>query len=109
MKALLARLGTLALPLSRLRRGGARPRALLFKALADCVGLPCGITVGSCVRGAHAHHAWATVRDGDEVLVVDLVHSPGELYEEGSDAARRYQRVDEFSFSSLGMPAEVSG
>ena len=30
-----------------------------------------------------------------------MLHTPGELYPEQADAARRYKRIDEFAFSSL--------
>ena len=74
---------------------------MLFKALADRCGLAAGLTRGRCVSGAHAHHAWAIVALGDELAVVDLLHSPGELLPLGSDAALRYLRVREYAFSSL--------
>lgn len=89
------------LPLGSLTRGGARARAVLFKALADSCGLDCGLSLGRCVNGAHAHHAWASVVVDSRVAIVDLLHNPGELLPDGSDAARRYQRVWEHAFSSL--------
>ena len=51
--------------------------------------------------GPHAHHAWASVVVDSRVAIVDLLHNPGELLPDGSDAARRYQRVWEHAFSSL--------
>ena len=41
--------------------GGARPRALLFKALADRVGLPCELRASDYTKGAHAGHAWVVL------------------------------------------------
>ena len=38
---------------------------------------------------------------GSGLVVVDLLHAPGALYADDSTEARRYQRVDEFAFSSL--------
>ena len=63
--------------------------------------------MGACVRGAHAHHAWNAVvvpkaADSHAWVIVDLMHDVGVLLAEGSDEARRYQRVDEFAFASLG-------
>mmetsp|Transcript_67312 Transcript_67312/g.93070 ORF Transcript_67312/g.93070 Transcript_67312/m.93070 type:complete len:117 (+) Transcript_67312:2-352(+) len=99
--ALRQRMRSRVVPIGKLRKGGARARAVLFKALADRCGLACGLTLGRCVSGAHAHHAWATVPAGHEVAVVDLLHNPGELLPAESEAALRYQRVREFAFSSL--------
>ena len=93
--------GCRAIHVGAVRRGRARQRALLFKALCDAVGLPCGYHMGKCLRGAHAFHAWNTVVAGGDTLVVDVLHTPGELYPEQADAARRYKRIDEFAFSSL--------
>lgn len=90
------------LPLGSISLGAARHRALLFKTLADRTGMiQVGLQMGACRRGAHAYHAWNTmIVDGMEV-VVDVLHAPGEFYPEGSDAARRYKRIDEHAFSSL--------
>ena len=73
----------------------------MFKVLADRAGLNASLETGTCIRGAHAHHAWNTMILDGKVVVIDLLHAPGECYEEGSDAARRYQRIGEFAFSSL--------
>jgi len=93
--------GCRVVPLGALRRGRARQRALLFKALADAVGLPASYHMGACTRGAHKQHAWNTVVAEGQVLVVDVLHEPGQLYPEEADAARQYKRIDEFAFSSL--------
>jgi len=93
--------GSRVVPLGSLSLGSARHRAILFKALADRAGLMASLQMGACIRGAHAHHAWNTMILDGAVVVVDLVHAPGEFYAEGSDAARRYTRVGEFAFSSL--------
>ena len=94
-------------PLGALKKGGARHRATLFKALADRLGVPCTLKMGACVRGAHAHHAWNLVvvpkaADAHAWVVVDLLHDVGALLPDGSNEARRYKRVDEFAFASLG-------
>ena len=94
-------------PLGALKKGGARHRATLFKALADRLGVPCALKMGACVRGAHAHHAWNLVvvpkaADAHAWVVVDLLHDVGALLPDGSNEARRYKRVDEFAFASLG-------
>ena len=58
--------------LLRLTKGGARARAVLFKALADRCGLAAGLSLGRCVAGAHAHHAWAVVASAGELAVRDI-------------------------------------
>lgn len=94
-------LGTRVVSLGELPIGAARHRALLFKALADRTGLATSLNVGACIRGAHAHHAWNTMIVDGQVVVVDLMHAPGEFYAELTDMARRYMRVGEYAFSSL--------
>lgn len=89
------------LPIGDLRRGVARHRALLYKALADRVGLAVGLHMGKCLRGAHAHHSWNSMVSEGKVLVVDVLHSPGMLYEDGTDAALKYKREHQYAFSSL--------
>lgn len=69
--------------------------------LCDRLGLLASYVAGTCVRGAHAHHAWNTMILDRDVVVVDVVHSPGALYSDGTDEARRYKRIDEFAFASL--------
>ena len=95
-------LGTPLLPIGKLGVGAARHRAILFKALADRAGLVSALQMGRALRGAHAHHAWNVVVVDGGLAVVDLLHEVGSFYPEGSDGARRYMRVDEFAFSSLG-------
>jgi len=96
--------------------GGARPRALLFKALADKIGLLCELHENRRVKGAHAHHAWviaqprskhvqpANEEHGSRVLV-DLVHSVGCCYAPDSADARRYMREGEYTYSTLAASA----
>jgi len=100
--ALRAARASRVLPLGQLTVGGARHRATLFKALADRTGaVPCSLTLGKCIRGAHAHHAWNVLLIGDQEVVVDLCHAPGAIYADASDAARKYKRIDEHAFASL--------
>ena len=83
---------------------------MLFKTLADATGLiRCSLETGKCIRGAHAHHAWNLMIVDEQEVVVDVLHAPGEFYPEGSDAARRYKRVDEHAFSSLTYGFEGVG
>ena len=93
--------GCRVVALGALRKGRARQRSLLFKVLADAVGLPCTYQMGKCLRGAHKQHAWNTIVAEGQVLVVDVLHEPGQLYPEDGGEARQYKRIDEFAFSSL--------
>mmetsp|Transcript_42340 Transcript_42340/g.74499 ORF Transcript_42340/g.74499 Transcript_42340/m.74499 type:complete len:116 (-) Transcript_42340:303-650(-) len=93
--------GSRVLPIGALRRGTARHRALLYKALADRVGLSVGLHVGKCLRGAHAHHSWNSFIDEGKLTIVDVLHSPGEMYEDGSERSLQYKRIDQYAFSSL--------
>lgn len=85
-----------------LTKGACRHRALLFKFLADQVGIECKLQRSRHVRGAHIGHAWNFVyTDFDKVFVVDLMHAVGSLYPEGSTDANKYARLDAFAFSTL--------
>jgi hypothetical protein len=101
-----------------LTKGACRHRALLFKFLADQVGIECRLQRSRHVRGAHIGHAWNFVyvallpslyfcnilrryTDFDKVFVVDLMHAVGALYPEGSTDANKYARLDAFAFSTL--------
>jgi hypothetical protein len=93
--------GTRVVPLGEVKAGATRHRALLFKVLCDKLGLQASYDMGACVRGAHAHHAWNTMILNRKEVLVDVMHAPGTLHPLGSDAARRYMRIDEFAFASL--------
>jgi len=72
------------------------------------VGLPASYRMGVCLRGAHKQHAWNTVVAEGQVLVVDVLHEPGQLYPEEGGEARQYKRIDEFAFSSLAASHHAS-
>jgi hypothetical protein len=85
-----------------LAKGACRHRALLFKFLSDQVGIECKLQRSRHVRGAHIGHAWNFVyTEFDKGFVVDLMHSVGALYPEGSVDANKYARLDAFAFSTL--------
>ncbi|XP_065061689.1 armadillo repeat-containing protein 3-like isoform X1 [Rhopilema esculentum] len=86
------------IPIGEVQIGIYYHRALLFKAIADRIGISC-----SLVRGDYGR-AWNEVRlckaeqaDGvrypPETYIVDLMHNPGELFLQGSPAAVSYQRI----------------
>ncbi|XP_072234177.1 armadillo repeat-containing protein 3 [Leuresthes tenuis] len=79
-------------PIGLINKGIYCHRALLFKCLADCIGMPCTL-----VRGEY-NRAW------NEVLlfnsssqpcryIVDLMHQPGSLLEVDTPAALQYQSI----------------
>ncbi|KAG8391010.1 hypothetical protein BUALT_Bualt01G0143500 [Buddleja alternifolia] len=72
-------LHTTVLPIGSLRFGLLRHRALLFKALADSVGIPCRLVKGSHYTGVEDDAVnIIKLQDGSECLV-DLMGAPGTL------------------------------
>ncbi|XP_034562963.1 armadillo repeat-containing protein 3 isoform X2 [Notolabrus celidotus] len=86
-------------PLGFIRRGIYCHRALLFKCLADCIGLSCTL-----VRGEY-NRAWNEVLlfDGNPCrngrssqpsrYIVDLMHQPGGLLKANGPTAEQYQTI----------------
>ncbi|XP_041670218.1 armadillo repeat-containing protein 3 isoform X2 [Cheilinus undulatus] len=86
-------------PIGLIKKGFYRHRALLFKCLADCIGLSCTL-----VRGEY-NRAWNEVLLFDGSLssnrcssqpsryIVDLIHQPGNLLKANSPAAEQYQTI----------------
>ncbi|KAL0410053.1 UNVERIFIED_CONTAM: Serine/threonine-protein kinase CTR1 [Sesamum latifolium] len=77
-------LGSIVLPIGSLSIGLCRHRSLLFKVLADIIGLPCRIARGCkfCTRNEASS---CLVRFGlDREYLVDLVEKPGYLFEPDS-------------------------
>ncbi|XP_009769082.1 putative serine/threonine-protein kinase SIS8 isoform X1 [Nicotiana tabacum] len=74
-----ATFGSMVLPLGSLTIGLARHRALLFKVLADCVGLPCRLVKGQEYTGSdEVAMNYVKIEDGRE-YIVDLMADPGTL------------------------------
>ncbi|KAL3678658.1 hypothetical protein R1sor_021614 [Riccia sorocarpa] len=72
-------LGTIVLPIGLLRAGLSRHRALLFKVLADSIGLPCRLVRGSVYCGKE-DEASVVVKCGDDrEWMVDLMIKPGTI------------------------------
>ncbi|XP_063942444.1 probable serine/threonine-protein kinase SIS8 isoform X2 [Daucus carota subsp. sativus] len=98
-------LGSMVLPLGSLTIGLARHRALLFKVLADSVGIPCRIMKGQQYTGSD-DVAMNFVRiHGAREYIVDLMADPGTLIPSdttGSDI--EYER----SFFSTPLAADSS-
>lgn len=77
-------------PIGMINKGTYYHRALLFKCLADCMGLSC-----SLVRGEY-NRAWNEVlvlNGAAQRYVVDLMHSPGSLLKVNTLAAEQYQNI----------------
>ncbi|XP_072010274.1 armadillo repeat-containing protein 3 isoform X2 [Engystomops pustulosus] len=86
------------IPIGRIKKGIFYHRALLYKALADRIGVGCSLTRGDYGR------AWNEVRLLDdsvragtkappETYIVDLMHQPGRLMKHGSAEADHYQHI----------------
>ncbi|KAG5618921.1 hypothetical protein H5410_018745 [Solanum commersonii] len=77
--SLKATFGSMVLPLGSLTVGLARHRALLFKVLADSVGLPCRLVKGQEYTGSdEVAMNYVKLEDGRE-YIVDLMADPGTL------------------------------
>ena len=78
---------TVLIPLGEIKKGSFQHRALLYKVLADQLGIPCSLQ-----RGQYGRH-WNTVILGDEEWLVDLMYTPSKLFILGSKEAIDYQTV----------------
>ncbi|KAJ8375062.1 hypothetical protein SKAU_G00056420 [Synaphobranchus kaupii] len=87
------------IPIGKIKKGTFYHRALLFKALADRIGVSC-----SLVRGDY-NRAWNEVRlleappkapglyPRPQTYIVDLMHAPGNLLRSDLPAAIQYQTI----------------
>ncbi|KAI3858314.1 hypothetical protein MKX03_013845, partial [Papaver bracteatum] len=80
-----ANIGSMVLPLGSLTIGLARHRALLFKVLADSVGIPCSLVKGRQYTGSHDVAMNIIRLDDGREYIIDLMAAPGTLIP--SDAA----------------------
>jgi hypothetical protein len=76
------------LPLGYLNYGVCRHRALLFKFLADRLGIPSRLVRGN-VPGAHQ---WNVVLLHGKPYIVDVMYDPTRLIDESSQEAKNYKR-----------------
>ncbi|KAL7085443.1 hypothetical protein ACP275_14G282200 [Erythranthe tilingii] len=93
------------IPIGELSMGLCRHRAILFKKLADYVGLPCRIARG-CKYCVSDHRSSCLVKIDDErklprEFVVDLVGEPGNVH--GPDSS-----INGSSLSSVPSPFRIS-
>lgn len=92
-------------PIGSLSMGLCRHRAILFKKLADNIGLPCRIARG-CMYCKTDHQSSCLVKIEDErqlsrEYVVDLVGEPGNVH--GPDSS-----INGYFFSLMPSPLEIS-
>ncbi|XVE95172.1 hypothetical protein REPUB_Repub02eG0073200 [Reevesia pubescens] len=95
----------IVLPIGSLSMGLCRHRAILFKKLADYIGLPCRIARG-CKYCAADHRSSCLVKIEDDRLssreyVVDLVGQPGNIH--GPDSS-----INGGFLSSMPSPFQIS-
>ncbi|CAN6299330.1 unnamed protein product [Urochloa humidicola] len=70
---------TSLLPIGRIEIGLSRHRALLFKILADSVGIPCKLVKGSHYTGVEDDAISIIKMDNDREYLVDVMAAPGTL------------------------------
>ncbi|KAF5195260.1 serine/threonine-protein kinase CTR1-like, partial [Thalictrum thalictroides] len=95
----------IVLPIGSFTKGVCRHRAILFKKLADYIGLPCRIARG-CKYCETDHRSSILVKIGDDRLssreyIVDLVGEPGNV--RGPDSS-----VNGALLSSMPSPLQIS-
>ncbi|KAI4347249.1 hypothetical protein L6164_008077 [Bauhinia variegata] len=103
--SLKATLGSMVLPLGSLTIGMARHRALLFKVLADSVGIPCRLVKGQQYTGSDDVAMNFVKFDGGREYIVDLMADPGTLIP--SDAAGSHIEYDESSFMASPSSRDI--
>ncbi|CAA0832422.1 protein tyrosine kinase family protein [Striga hermonthica] len=99
-QTLKANVGSMVLPIGSLTIGLARHRALLFKVLADSLGIPCRLVKGQQFTGSNDVAMNFVKIDGAREYIVDLMADPGTLIP--SDVAE-----DSSSLSTSSMPKDV--
>ncbi|XP_076913295.1 putative serine/threonine-protein kinase SIS8 isoform X2 [Bidens hawaiensis] len=100
-------LGSMVLPLGSLKVGMARHRALLFKVLADSVGIACCLVKGKQYTGStDVAMNFIKIDDGRE-YIIDLMADPGTLipshidHNESSSSSSPWSRDDDTSRSRV--------
>lgn len=80
-KGLKSSLNSVVIPIGSIRVGLCWHRALLYKCLADSIGLPCRVVRGCKYCGLEQGASCLVLCDNDSEYFVDLIASPGRLYE----------------------------
>lgn len=96
---------SIVFPIGSMSTGLCRHRAILFKKLADCIGLPCRIARG-CKYCVADHRSSCLVKIEDDrklsrEYVVDLVGEPGNVH--GPDSS-----INRSALSSVPSPLQIS-
>ncbi|XP_040996401.1 probable serine/threonine-protein kinase SIS8 isoform X3 [Juglans microcarpa x Juglans regia] len=103
--SLKATLGSMVLPLGSLTIGLARHRALLFKVLADSVGLPCRLVKGQQYTGSDDVAMNVVKIDDGREYIVDLMADPGTLIP--SDAAGSHIEYGESFYPASPLSRDI--
>ncbi|XP_068160683.1 armadillo repeat-containing protein 3 [Antennarius striatus] len=91
------RLQSNVVPIGLIKRGIYRHRALLFKCLADCIGLSCTLVWGEYDRVWNEIFLFNVNPSTEECssqprrYIVDLIHQPGRLLRNNTPPAEQYQ------------------
>ncbi|XP_062841883.1 armadillo repeat-containing protein 3 isoform X2 [Trichomycterus rosablanca] len=86
-------------PVGRIRKGTYYHRALLFKVLADRLGVSCSLVRGEYNRAWNEVLLTFTSKNENrfhlqpQSYVIDLIHRPGNLMKSGTPAATQYQTI----------------
>ncbi|OIW15004.1 hypothetical protein TanjilG_28263 [Lupinus angustifolius] len=95
---------TIVLPLGRLDVGLSRHRALLFKALADRINIPCMLVKGSYYTGSDDGAVNLIKADDGSEYIIDLMGAPGTLI----PAEVPSSQLQNYGFNVMGC-AEIAG
>lgn len=99
-------LGSMVLPLGSLTIGMARHRALLFKVLADSIGIRCRLVKGQQYTGSDDVAINFVKLDDGREYIVDLMADPGTLIP--SDATGSHAEFDELLLAVSPMSGDSS-
>ncbi|CAN1266861.1 Probable serine/threonine-protein kinase SIS8 [Linum perenne] len=103
--SLKATLGSMVLPLGSLTIGLARHRALMFKVLADGVGIPSRLVKGHQFTGSDDVVINFVKLDDGREYIIDLMADPGTLIP--SDAAGLHVERDDLSVSASPLSRDI--
>uniref|UniRef100_A0AAR2KFX2 Armadillo repeat containing 3 n=1 Tax=Pygocentrus nattereri TaxID=42514 RepID=A0AAR2KFX2_PYGNA len=85
------------IPIGKIKKGTYYHRALLFKALADRIGVSCSLVRGEYCRAWNEVLLSSSPKNGFYIqpqrYIIDLMHQPGNLLKCGTPAATQYQTI----------------
>ncbi|VFQ84451.1 unnamed protein product [Cuscuta campestris] len=106
-------LGSMVLPIGSLTIGLARHRALLFKVLADSIGVPCRLVKGQQYTGSDDVAMNFVKMDDGRECIVDLMAAPGALIPSDTAAGQAGENEDflrnTHSYSHARSPSWTEG